>query len=264
MGEWLMPWLEGQVHALWGAVTWMAEQVNWIVTVMFDVVNRLGDALHALGAWIKTGARLIKHALSRAFNALLHLKPSAIWHALKRIKKRIDDARAWWRDHVQAPLDRIRAQIRQLYNTFFRPIINIIESMRKVVRILAIFNRRLAARLDQRLAWLESKVMWPITTMLHRLNEISSYVRALFTASGLLDRLVVIESIRRDALLVWEVLTNPRAVIFAPAKPGPPRPTIRQTAENIDIYARTGGGDTAAIMDDLDRVFRDAQVNLGL
>jgi hypothetical protein len=259
MGEWLMPWLEGQVHALNYAVTWLAAQVSWIVTVMFDAVNRLGSALQALGAWIVAGARLIKNALAGFFRALAHLNFRAIWNALKRAYKRLKDARAWWRDHVQAPLDRIRAQIHQLYRTFFRPIINIIESMRGAVRILSIFNRRLAARLDQRLAWLESKVMWPITTMLHRLNAISSYVRALFTASGLLDRIVVIESIRRDALLVWEVLTNPRAVIYAPEKPGPPRstrPVLREHIDDAHVYLSTGGGPLAP---DIDAVLAEAR-----
>ena len=261
MGEWLMPWLEGQVRALNYAVTWLAAQVSWIVTVMFDAVNRLGDALHALGAWIVAGARLIKSALSRAFNAVLHLKPSAIWTALKRGFDRFRRALAWYQRRILAPIERLRAQIMELYRRFFRPIINMLEQLRAVARILAIFNRRLAARLDQRLAWLEGKVMLPITTMLHRLNAISSYVRALFTASGLLDRLVVIESIRRDALLVWEVLTNPKGVIYAPTKPGAPR-SARQTADELREHLRHGTGPLAVDVDRLRQAFRDTLIEV--
>jgi len=250
--DWMIDWLMGVVSQLQGLVNWLVAMVQWLYAGLVNLANIIWEYFSHFVGWVVNGARLIKTALARAFNALLHLKPSDIWHAAKRIKKRIDDARAWWRDHVQAPLDRIRAQIHQLYRTFFRPIINIIESMRGAVRILGIFNRRLAARLDQRLAWLEGKVMWPITTMLHRLNEISSYVRAVFTASGLLDRLVVIESIRRDALLVWEVLTNPRAVIYHPTPPGPPRSAPKELHDLInaaDVYLKTGGGPLAPGMD---------------
>ena len=83
--------------------------------------------------------------------------------------------------------------------------------------------------------------MWPITTALHRLNAISSYFTALITTAGRLSRPLLLESMRRDALLVWEVLTNPRALLYSPPQP-PLRPTVEAAGRDFREYLEQGTG----------------------
>jgi hypothetical protein len=107
--------------------------------------------------------------------------------------------------------------------------------------VVALFNRKLAAKLDHRLMVLEGKIMWPITTALHRINDISSYVTALITTAGRLARPLLLESMRRDALLVWEVLTNPRRVIYSPPEPIQ-QATREAVCRDFEEYLRFGTG----------------------
>ena len=235
-------------------------------TVWMEISNLWGNVdarfswvyihLDLLGGWILRGLRKLGDALSRALKALTHLKPSDIWHALKRAYERLKKAYKWYKKHVQEPIDRIRRSIMDLYNTFFKPIIRVIDTFRVFVRFISIFNRKLAAKLDRALFKLESKIMYPITAMLKRLNELSSYVRAIVTAGGLLDRVMVLETLRRDASLVWEVLTNPKATIYEPIA-GPEPQSHKAAVNDLHVWLQTGGGPLMEEMEAITKAVRD-------
>ena len=207
------------VNYIWGWVgDWIGNVWAWI-TWLYD--NLKAFAQWAYGAlsnafrWLGTGFRWVLRHLA----ALRHLNFSSIWAALKRAYNRLLAALAWLRKRIVDPLEAMRRQILQIYRRFFQPIIRFLDSLRVFVRFIALFNRKLAAKLDARLWSLEAKILSPITTALRRLNSISSHLGALVTALGYLDRVTLLESLRRDASLVWEVLTNPRGRIFD--KPDP-------------------------------------------
>ena len=240
MDSWL-DWIVREIYYLEGYVKWLIAQMYWVLSQLSGALNYVWVALQAFAGWVKAGALLIKDGFLRAIRALGHLKFSDIWKALKRIKKRFDDFRDWWQRNIQGPIDRIRNQIWQIYRTFFKPILQILDTFRSMIRVVALFNRKLAAKLDHRLMVLEGKILWPITTALHRINDISSYVTALITTAGRLERTLMLESIRRDALLVWEVLTNPRRAIYSPPEPARRR-TIEAAGRDFREYLEHGTG----------------------
>jgi hypothetical protein len=71
-----------------------------------------------------------------------------------------------------------------------------------------------------------------------------------------------LETLRRDASLVWEVLTNPRSRIYGPIVKPEPRPSVAQTAGDIEVYAKTGAGPMLERMDALDVMFQQAQLDV--
>jgi len=234
-------WVEAAVTYLWALCKWLYAAMQWVLTAMVEAINTTWEVLCQLGDWITAGARVIKNALGRAFGAFAHLNFSSIWRAVKRAYDRFRRALAWYQKHVQAPLDRLRRTIWDLYNRFFRPIIRVIDSFRVFIRMIAIFDRRLAAKLDGALFRLEAKIMYPITALLKRVNELSSYTRAIITSLGLLDRVLLLESLRRDALLVWEVLTNPRGRIYGPIVHPEPRTQSRRVNDSREFLAAQTG-----------------------
>jgi len=244
-----------QEYWMWTTVmsllSWVTDQLNWIWQTLRDIAMYIWAGLLALGK-----------AIWRALAAILHLNFAGIWQAIKAAYDRFRRALDWYQKHVLAPLDRIRRTIYDLYNRFFGPILRVIDQLRVMVRALAIFNRRLAAQIDSALFGLEAKIMTPITYMLQRVNQLSSSIRAVITQLGFLDRVLLMESLRRDALIAWEVLTNPRARIYAPLSKPAPGPTVSQTAADIDVYAKTGGGPMADRCDELDTMFRQAQLDV--
>ena len=233
------------------------EEVINLWGYIFQAFDWVYQHLQLLLDWIVRGLKALGSALWRALQALGHLNFRAIWNALKRAYERFQRALRWYQKHVQEPLDRIRRTIMDLYNRFWRPILRMLDSFRVFIRLLSIFNRQLAAKLDGALFSLEAKLMYPITAVLQRVNELSSYVRAIITASGLLDRVLTLETLRRDASLVWEVLTNPRARIYEPiVKPQPY--TYDQLKVDVGVFASTGAGPIADYIDQARVNIRDA------
>lgn len=198
---------------------WIQVAISYILGLLYHVAEVLWQGIQDIAKVfpaIWDGIKWFGTHLWRGLKALRHLNFSSIWSAIKRAYNRFLKAFDWWRRHVLGPLERMRRQIWQIYRTFFKPIILFIDSLRVFVRMVAIFDRKLAARLDHYLMSLEGKLLAPITATLRRLNAISSYFTALITTAGGLARPLLLESMRRDALLVWEVLTNPRAMIYSP------------------------------------------------
>jgi len=240
-------------------MSWVMDQLIAFSQWVMGLFNQVGQWIYDLGQ----GLKWVGEHLWRGIKALRKINFKHLWHKLKHAWTIYQKALEWWRKHVQEPIERMRRQVWAIYRAFFKPVIMLLDTFRPIIRMIGLFNRKLAAKLDHRLIALEGKILWPITATLHRLNEISSYFTALVTVTGRLSRPLLLESMRRDALLVWEVLTNPRQAIQETIANPEPSPTISQTAEEIDVYAKTGAGPLAEILDKMDQVFHEAQSDLG-
>jgi hypothetical protein len=231
--DWVWSFAQRLLNDLWGWIEWLWHQVGRLADWALDCFKAVwgGVVWFAQHVW-------------RGITALRHLNFGRIWSALKRGYNRFLQGYDWWRRHVLAPLERMRKQIWQIYRTFFKPLVQFIDALRVFTRMIAIFNRKLAARLDHYLMALEGKILLPITALLHRVNAISSYFTALITEVGHLARPLLLESMRRDALLVWEVLTNPRAVLYSPPEPAL-RPTVEAAGRDFREYLEHGTGTLA-------------------
>lgn len=214
-----------------------------------------------LGQQLLRGILGIGDYVLRGLRALIHLNFRTIWNAIKRAYERVRGWYAWYLRTIQEPLDRIRRQIWDIYRRFFKPILMVIDRFRTMVRVVALFDRRLAARLDARLLSLQSALMAPLLAVLRRVNELSSYTRAFMTLLGYLDRVLILETLRRDALLVWEVLTNPLARIFAPATPTPGR-SLPQIGSDFRLFLDGGPGHYSDQADRLYTIFEDTLIEV--
>jgi hypothetical protein len=245
------------LNQLWYWVEWLLGQLRWLVEQIGQGFAWLWNQVQTFAGWVVGLFKSIGSALWRGLKALTHLKFGDIWKAIKRGYDRFLRALAWFQKRILEPIDRMRRQIWDIYRRFFRPILLMIDRFRSLVRILAIFNRRLAAKLDAKFLWLEAKLMYPITETLHRLNALSSHYMALVTALGYLDRSTLLASLRRDTRLVWEVLTNPRAALFAPPDTTP-GPGLREMGADLQLLARSRAGPLADSVDELQRVAEEA------
>ncbi len=248
---------------MWGWTDWVWNQMTEFYDNLWNIVTYIFQWLDAFLKWALTVFKAIGHYLASGFRwalrhlqALRHLNFRSIWAAIKRGYERLRRALDWYMRNVQGPLDKIRQRILEIYRRFFQPIIRFLDSLRVFTRFIALFNRKLAAKLDARLWSLESKILFPITAMLRRVNSISSQIRAYFTALGLLDRVLLLESMRRDVSLVWEVLTNPRGRIFAPT-PALGSYTYSDLHADVEVYGKTRGGPIADYIDEAHRSVRE-------
>jgi hypothetical protein len=190
--------------------------------------------------------------MTRVLSALRHLSFSEIWQWIKKVFDYYRRFRAWWQKNIQGPLDQMRRQIIAIYRQFFKPIIDVIDTVRVGVRILAVFDRQLAAKLDAKLWQLEAWILTPITRAMRTLNGMASIIYAVLTATGRFDATVFIATVVRHN---GEI----RAALFGLPFSGPtatvPDPLLQAQQVKIDFdnWIMTGGGpigDGVAVMHD--------------
>lgn len=215
------------------ALSWIQDTfggvINWVLSHLKDVWGVVKNAFQGVLKFLKL---------------LVQFKWRELWQLLKSA---YDHLRRWInliQRYVFGPIERMRRQIMQVYDTFFRPVLRVIENLRQIVRMIGIFDKQLAAKLDGALLSLEGKLMAPITSALKRLNQISSEIRATVTALGFLDRGMLVESLRRDASIIWSVLTNPKGRIYGAVKPAQPY-SYSDFQADAHAYFTTGSGAVA-------------------
>src|SRR5579885_1504467 len=74
------------------------------------------------------------------FSPLKTLQQWRIWAELQHWYERFRRWRDWYRDHVQTPMRQMQALQRQLFDQYFRPVLVLIDHIRQITGIVAIFN----------------------------------------------------------------------------------------------------------------------------
>jgi len=230
----LFDWLNSVISDIGQAVS---NVIGWIGGLLSNLYNVLAAGLLYLWSMIRgIGAILAR---------LIHLLVTMQWRELWAYLKALYDSARRWAQRIYAivfgPIRQIQATILQIYNTYFRPIIQTIDALRRIVAIIAIFDRKLAAQLDQFLLKVEAWVLAPITYLLQRINAISSYLTAIVTTLGLLDRGLLIASIQRDVSIIWGRMTNPLGASNATGAPLV-YPTVSVYDSAVKEYSATETG----------------------
>lgn len=95
-------------------------------------------------------------------------------------------------------LDRVKGYIRRIYDRFIKPVLDVIEIMRRVFRLLGYLGIDWARALDRKLGQLENLITLPFEWVVGKINELIGVINRIVTADGLLQRLVLINSLLRD------------------------------------------------------------------
>jgi hypothetical protein len=167
----------------------------------------------------------------------------------------------WYQDHILAPMQRMRAQILKIYRDIFKPVIQVLDSVRVATRIIAVFNRKLAGRIDSALFRLEAKILYPITETLRRLNGLNSILYAVITRTGRLDASVFMATVVRH---IGELRAALLGLPWRNQAPSARQPTPAQIAELNDATHHFLG--TATPLDDqlaeMDRIYQETFLSL--
>jgi len=196
-----------------------------------------------------------------ALTWLRHLKFADIWNAIKRGYDRFQQALAWYQKHILQPWERLRQNLIALYNRIFGPFIKLLDTVRATVRVLSLFDKALAAKIDAALWKIESDLYAPLYAALKNINAVVSTLRAIVTAAGLLDRGLMIQSLERDWKSVWRVLLNngqlPSDITAPAAGTG-----MHQVQIDFDQFVANGSGPFADSNDQLQTVYNNVLEDL--
>lgn len=238
---------------------------NWteyVVNYLWSYIVYVWDTLVTVATGLWNDVLWVLKKIWQGFDALLHLPFSSIWKKIKAIYDRYRRFRAWWQKHIQGPIDAYRRALLAIYRQYFKPIIDVIESLRGIVRIIAVFNRKLAAKLDSVFWKVEGWILLPITLAMRRINSMASIVYAILTITGRFDATVLVASVARHigelrAALLGLPYKNTTDLVGD--RPG----RNAQIATDFKAWLYSGGGYIQDGVDAMTAEFQDALTRMG-
>jgi len=226
-----------QSIALTSAVNRLAKQM----AAMFTFMNFLGNIVGILVSVVKDLLTRLEAIVSTIWNALKKLGLSKIYHWLQMLFCLYQRLHSWLEKYVICPLKQEEAFLLELYNTYILPIVKLMNDLERLTQIIGIFDKKLAAKIDQALWNLELKITSPILRAMQRVNVMASYIEAMLTLGGYFDRLTQLSSIWRDAGLIRSILHNPYQQQVTIGAPAPEIPLNIQVAPFVQ-YLKSGDG----------------------
>lgn len=223
--------------------------VSALATAVQNLQKTVATAVQSLTrfAWsIAYGLGLLLQWVHDFFVGLL----GTIWSLIKKLGGLIRNLY----DNVLPTLLRIikraRDFLNQVYLKYVRPLLQWIQLARKFLAILRIFHIAWAAKLDGYLVKLQGYILTPFLYVLRQVNGLGSWINAIITAAGLIQRAVFINTMfayQRDWVSIfWYGQANaPSTALPATPPPQYPPPPAGEVTGELKQYFATGTGPIA-------------------
>lgn len=175
-----------------GAIATSLEAVvAWLVSAVGWLASRIGQILVSTGAIFAKAWEGLKILWSDV------LKPALVW-----VDGKLRALQEWLKTTfkpVFSFLARVRDELLKVYTKFVRPIVDTIEFIRQLNRVLLVFHIGLLQKLDAVLQQIEQRVEEPFLWINAKLTEIWNALDRVVNADGLFQRLTLIRSMSRYA-----------------------------------------------------------------
>jgi hypothetical protein len=169
---------------------------------LLRLVQYLRDQLVTLGKQMLSAIWKAGKALARALGSLGRLAYGGLKQFVLWADKKFRLLEAWLKETF-APLLRflknIKDHIDDIYKRFVRPIIDTIEFIRQINRVLQVFHVHLLDKLDTTLQRLEQKIEEPFLWVRAELTKIQNVVDRIITLDGLVQRVTLLRSMSKYA-----------------------------------------------------------------
>lgn len=201
--------------AFWGIFIEIASLVwEGIHTVADATVTALVFAVQSLWRFataIYDGARHVADAirvgLYKAWDFTKGLYEDILKPAWQKFWSLVDRVHALL-DRVTAPIIKflrtVREEVLAFYAHWVRPWLDMIDSARKVLRVLSALHLDFARKLDAKLGQIEAWVDLPFQLLIGKINDVLNFVNRIATADGLFQRLALVRSIARDFKVIGD------------------------------------------------------------
>lgn len=180
--------------------------LQWAVGALWAFATSVYNGLVAVGTTVFQGFQKAWDFLKLTYEDVLKPAWSKFWTLFDRVGR-------WLKDTfgpVLRFLNTVRNDILKFYAKWIRPILDIIDATRGVLRVLEALHIEWAQALDNALGSIESWVNEQLQKILGPLNQIIGLVNRVVTADGLFQRVAHIRTLERDVLYASRVFTNAR------------------------------------------------------
>src|SRR6267142_6254912 len=223
------------------------------VTLLKEYVVEL--AKQAVAGLFRLGKALARAVRALGVLALHGLRTFVTW-----AYARIQQLQAWLKDKfgpVLRFIRRIKDEIDQIYKRFVRPILDTIEFIRQINRVLQLFGIDVLQKLDTTLAQIEARIEEPFQWVRKKITFLENWLDRIVTLDGFFQRLTLLRSLQRYAPAwinhFWARQFDPtlrRGTDYDRGRDYPTHAVLDDVNALTDYWAR-GEGDRAARIDEL-------------
>lgn len=177
------------------------------------ILTGLRDAVVAVGTSFTGYAYETNGKLGRIAGILSRLWDAVLLPFIKKTDGKIRGVYDWLKatlGPVIEALKWLRKHVLDIYDKYFRPILDTIDAIRGVLRVLSLLHVKIAAKLDAQLAALEHRLLAPIRLALETINALIDWTQRVITADGFFQRYTFLVSQIRYAAQSWNVLLHPQ------------------------------------------------------
>ncbi len=196
----------GFLGAVGGILAGIAGFLRGFLTItaaqLLRLIQYLRDQLVALSKQMLSAVWRAGKALARALVSLGRLAGGALKTFVLWAGRKLAALEQWLKD-LFAPLLRLlktlKDHIDDIYKRFIRPIIDTIEFIRQINRVLNLFHIRVLNQLDTTLQQIEQRIEEPFLWARAQITQLQNWIDRIVTFDGLFQRLTLIRSLARYA-----------------------------------------------------------------
>jgi hypothetical protein len=246
IGSWLGTAGAAIATSLEGVVAYLVSALGWLGGRVADILTSTG----AMFARVWDGLKIVWTDV---------LKPALVW-----IDQQFTRLQAWLKDTF-APvfqfLQRVRDELNAIYARFVRPIVDTIEFIRELNRVLLAFHIDVLKQLDAVLAQLEQRIEEPILWLNQKVSELQNAVNFIVTLDGFFQRLTLLRSMQRYAPSWMRIATAARTAPISDdeAAAVDDATSVMSTAELVDDVGAYLAGGESDIGEFIDAAVQQAQ-----
>lgn len=192
---------------------------------------------------------------SKGAGILLRLWDSVLLPFITKADSRIRKIYSWLKDTFGPVVDALlwlRKHVIDFYTKWFKPILDTIDAVRGILRIMGLLHIEIAKKLDAKLAALEQRLLAPLRVALTTINTLINWTERVIDGDGFFQRYTILRSQVRYAVESWNALLHPQLsgvdkfdVAAARAQLYPEVDAATISRELTDYYT-FGGGELAA------------------
>jgi hypothetical protein len=244
-------WVGALFAGIGAAFSWLGRHAASTAAIIARVTVMISSAV---GRLAKSVARELLKVLGHTrqlYTSVIRPFVEWSWRELRRL-------RTWLRGTfgpVIRAVDRMRQQLRRLYDKWVRPVVDTISLVRRILQVLDRLGVSVAGELDRRLAAVESRIFAYVVLAFQKINEVANILNRVVTLDGLFQRLTLVRSLisySRDLVAIWwrathRPLEGERLEEYRRRQE--PRPLAAVRADLV-AYITTGGGPDQARIDE--------------
>lgn len=250
-----------------GIAGFLRGMVNITVSQLLRLVQYLRDALVKLSKEMLSAVWRAGKALARALVSLGRLAYGGLKQFVLWADRKLRALERWLKDifgPVLARLKWIKDHIDEFYKRFVRPIIDTIEFIRQINRVLNLFHIKVLNKLDTTLQQIEARIDEPFLWVRAHITELQNIVSRVMTLDGFFQKLTLIRSLERYAPAwihtFWVNQIGPAKATTPPADSpsGYPPHQVLEDVNALNDYWIRGDGDHATRISELSLMFLQA------